>query len=384
MVKYESFNAIAQLVLCVVLMCAFWLIQFSFGDSKMLENRKLAELPQVINNYISTQKITTDMLYSFGSETDSFFDDRFPLRNKILDRFKYSQIAINQGMSPVDTVTMGKNGFYFHNAPHQIKYIENELYTEEELEQVVQVMLERQQFVNDHGKQFYMVIAGVKSDVYPENLPDNWPKFARESNPKTRGDQVVTALQKAGINVYYTLPYLQELKKEREVFYPLDTHWNPYGAYMSYEKMWSQFDPTVQIPQIEKDLTIVEDPDLKSDLQKMMGTTLIPEAGYKYQFADMKGTQTQPLHVIQAEPNSKSFYEHKAFYNPTKNRDVLVFHTSYHIQLEPLYQETFRDVQMYKLVLDFSPKLVQESKAEIVVQEISTHDFNYLPNDYID
>jgi hypothetical protein len=61
-----------------------------------------------------------------------------------------------------------------------------------------------------------------------------------------------------------------------------------------------------------------------------------------------------------------------------------VFHTSYHIQLEPLYQETFRDVQMYKMLGDFSPTLVRESKADIVVQEMFTPQFNEELVDFID
>ena len=77
-----------------------------------------------------------------------------------------------------------------------------------------------------------MVVAPNKDTIYPEHLPDAY----KQIGPVARMDQVMQYLgTKTDLNILDLRPALFEAKKQTQVFYSTDSHWNAYGAFPAYQ-----------------------------------------------------------------------------------------------------------------------------------------------------
>ena len=361
-----------QIILVVIVMLTLWFTQFKFGDAYLLENRRLYELPKLIKDFDSKLVSTTQDIFEFPAQTEFYFSDRFPHRNRLLSYFRYLQFRLNQGRPPVSNVARGGGGHYFYQSDFDFNHIGADLLSEEELQETVNEIINRRDFCATQNKQYYFLITAVKTDIYPEYLPENWSPFLSKNFPITPADQVYDALKSAGVDVYYNKSDLLALKQEQEVFSKFDTHWSSFAAYSTYKNMWSNFEPELQLQIPETDFTFELDKNQIADIERFSGTTLLSEGEYMPKFHNKKGTLNEAESVVKINPNKPFLYLYSSQRNLSKTKKLLVFDTSYHIKLEPFYSETFGEIKRYKTVREFHTSLVENSDADIVLQEMNS------------
>jgi SGNH hydrolase-like domain, acetyltransferase AlgX len=361
-----------QIVIIVLFFCVLWLSQFKLGDAYLLENRRLYELPKLIKDFDSKLVSNKQDILEFPAQTEFYFNDRFPHRNRLLSYFRYFQFRLNRGKPPVNNVARGGGGHYFYQSDFDLNHICADLLTDEELQETVDEIIKRRDFCAKQNKKYYFLITAVKTDIYPEYLPENWSPLKSKNFPITPADQVYEALKSAGVDVYYNKSDLLTLKQEQEVFSKFDTHWSSFAAYSTYNNMWSGFEPELKLQIPEKDFTFELDTKEIADIERFSGTTLLSEGEYMPRFNNKQGTLFEPPSTIKIHPDKPNVYIYSSHRNNSKSKKLLVFDTSYHIKLEPFYSETFGEIRRYKTGRDFHTSLVVKSDADIVLQEMNS------------
>jgi hypothetical protein len=105
-------------------------------------------------------------------------------------------------------------------------------FSESELDAWQNLYEKRNKFFTEHGIPFLLVIVPDKQSIYPEFLPDRLSRIG----PKTRLDQFIDRLRKTHSSVHLLdlRPVLLEARKQRQIYFRTDDHWNDYGAYAAY------------------------------------------------------------------------------------------------------------------------------------------------------
>lgn len=90
-----------------------------------------------------------------------------------------------------------------------------------------------QQWAEQNGKKFYIVIAPNKNTVYPDYMPDGY-----ELASYRRYDQFVELINDAGItavDLRSAMAQAVQAYPQRNLYYKYDTHWNNHAGYIAYQ-----------------------------------------------------------------------------------------------------------------------------------------------------
>ncbi len=100
-----------------------------------------------------------------------------------------------------------------------------------------------------NGIVYFVVIAPNKHSIYPEYLPED----LRPTNNPLRIDQLLAALKERNItNIIDSRSLLKSAKKEQQLYYKTDTHWNSVAGYLVPEFIASKlklYFPDIQLNQ---------------------------------------------------------------------------------------------------------------------------------------
>ena len=91
-----------------------------------------------------------------------------------------------------------------------------------------------QQWAQQHGMKFYIVIAPNKNTVYPDYMPDGYTMASYR-----RYDQFVKLINDAGITaVDLRAAMAQSVKAapQKNLYYKYDTHWNNHAGFIAYQE----------------------------------------------------------------------------------------------------------------------------------------------------
>ena len=165
----------------------------------------------------------------------------------------------------------------------------------------------------------YYQIAPAKCTIYPEYTGDKLAPIADYN----RYDQFIEYMTEQDIGVQFidVRSSLIATKQDRQIYYRTDSHWNDYGAYISYRNVIGTIFP--DLPEVE----YVQLTDLKSRPSSMptgsLATFLTVENNFQEEIVDFYF-------------NSDTMVEIKddayIFINPNAPNDMtmLVFHDSYY------------------------------------------------------
>jgi alginate O-acetyltransferase complex protein AlgJ len=104
-------------------------------------------------------------------------------------------------------------------------------FTPEELYQIQQRIDGATQYLKEKGITLLIVVPPAKSTIYPDRLPVEIQKIGKQS----RLEQVLEYQRLHGsVQLLDLRPALQNARKDHDVYYRTDSHWNPYGAYTAY------------------------------------------------------------------------------------------------------------------------------------------------------
>ncbi len=296
---------------------------------------------------------------TYFSEHFSLRDPYVALHNEILFRFLGGNIYHN--------VLIGKEGWLYLTDEDNLRYFQcDQPFTPGEVDTLVEHVREMHEFSKENGAEFVFLIAPDKESIYPEFLPEE----IGTSGKSCRMDQVLEALQKAGLETLDLRKTLVTKKSSGQLYYKTDTHWNDTGAFVAYFAILSELKKV--FPSLEAWRSSDFSPVNRSragDLSKLIPLfhPLSEEAVILEPIRDRKAVIEQGVDdkTILSETGVNSY------------PDVVVFRDSFFMGLLPFFAENFNH-SLYRWSFDFDNDLILSKKPDIVIYELAERYLNLL------
>lgn len=202
------------------------IISFPFINSRILlvkdavstENRQLSSKPDF--------DITS--LDAYPEKYEKYYNDNFSMRNILTKYYNFLCVEAFKKSPYPDKVVIGKEGWLFPSGNQIESYKGINRLTTKELEAFRLELEFRKKYLNQRGCKLYFVIAPDKTNIYSDKIPNTIFRYTKQS----WGEQLIEYLNNYSdfkpINIYETL---RANKKKELLYYKLDHHWNPIGAY---------------------------------------------------------------------------------------------------------------------------------------------------------
>jgi hypothetical protein len=237
--------------------------------------------------------------------------------------------------------------------------------TDGQLHQIQQRIDGTTQHLKEKGITFIVLVPPSKSTVYPDRVPDQVQVIGKQS----RLDQILEYQQLHGSAQILDLrPAMREARKDHELYYRTDTHWNPYGAHVAYLEV---------IQALQKNY-----PDLSphplSDFRYTPQKMAIGDLGYRWvqgapleQFFNLSPLFDRQIYKVDAY-NNRNLYSYQ--YNQNNNRlpRAVIFHDSFMDELSHFLMDNFSNA-IFSRSLDMDTgmdeKLIENEKPDIVIYE---------------
>ncbi|KHK01076.1 alginate O-acetyltransferase AlgX-related protein [Desulfovibrio sp. TomC] len=210
-----------------------------------------------------------------------FLEKTYGLRKQLVRWQNILDLFVLQSTSQYQSVIKGKDNWLFlaqENAELNVveDYRSTRLFSAQDLAWWVEVYRKRQADLSARGIHYLIVVAPNKHTVYSEFLPSQYNRVS----PISRTDQLVTALQAAGVNILDLRETMLKVKKGALAYYRTDTHWTTFGAFAGYieimkylTRWYPEFEPTIR-----GDYDIHVTPGLTGGLSSMLALNdLFPE-----------------------------------------------------------------------------------------------------------
>lgn len=181
---------------------------------------------------------TTPTTFAYPSRLTRYIQDQFGFRKELITLNSYWKFKLFRSSAIPQRLVVGKNSWLFSTDPDIVGDYQNlKTYTEADLEKIRYNLEELHRWYNSKGIKFYVFAAPSKQFIYPEMLPDR----IRIRVGRTKLDQVVAHMNThSTVKILTAHAELLESKKNAEVFYAHDTHWNFQGGYIGYQVLMAQ------------------------------------------------------------------------------------------------------------------------------------------------
>ncbi len=303
----------------------------------------------------------------------STFGDSFYMRGRLIAWTQNLRVLIGDRVFP--KVIVGNNGWLVYTAENDIEdYQKADPFTEQQMAHIQQSLDALSAKYSARGITLLVVVPPNKNSIYPEYVPSQVPIIGKIS----KLDQLIDYLHQHGQTQILDLrPALLAAKRERQIYYATDTHWNDYGAFIAYQQVMGVLQKTYPqlIARPQSDFKVIErEPDFL-DLSVNIGTTLFPES--KIQFVPLFDTHTTYKNVTVG--GRKIMFS----YNPdTSLPKAIVYHDSFFFRVIPLLGEHFSNAIYLQNYLGgglWSLSWVDEQKPDIVIIEFAERYLQDLP-----
>jgi alginate O-acetyltransferase complex protein AlgJ len=234
--RYEQWATVGIfLTVVAVFFAGTWLSQSR--ELQQMEQHGLRKMP------------TFDMKEGFATFTakfDSYFNDRSMLRKSLIAARNLVKVAAF-GVSGSPQVLLGSNRWLFFAGDNSIEsYLRTQPLTPQELAQWKAAVDARGRWLAERNIKFVMCVPPDKYTIYSEMLP----QFLKPVNDKSRLDQLVECLRDDPYVQFVDVrPALIARKKDCQLYYKNDTHWNDEGAFVAYGELMKP---------IQKDFPIIK------------------------------------------------------------------------------------------------------------------------------
>ncbi len=166
------------------------------------------------------------------SAYEAWFNDHFGFRNGLVRSSSWIRVHLFHTSPKKDAVLGEGDWLYLGGLP---QYVTRGLtpFSPEELERFRFGVQGWRDFCAHYGSQLILGLIPDKQEIYPEHLP------ARERliGKQTRTEQLVRALDGAGVELVDLRAPLLAGKVGGEVFLHTDSHWNSRGAWLGYRAL---------------------------------------------------------------------------------------------------------------------------------------------------
>lgn len=325
----------------VVLICAGILLYAFVGTFSTARAIKSGSVD--INNLFNL-KNAENVFEEFGQHGKTIY--------KLVDIY-YSRTV--SGEIPSNQVIFGKDNWLFYKGEESINdYEGTNSYSDGEMQQMLNSVLKVQNTLAEHGIQFALLVPPNKERVYYEYMPKNY-KHAEQS----RTDKLLKYLYENGVNVISSKSELIEAKKDYQVYYSYDTHWNQLGAYIGTRRVLSSWG--IDIPEL-KDRNIARQPLSECD-NKSAGDDLAGMIGMRKKYCDeIEYSIEGNAHVDFDNLNCTETQ------NAKRDEVLLLIGDSFRVAMAPTLAAEFKTVYIVH-INDYSPDMLETIQPDYVIAE---------------
>ncbi|MEF3698921.1 alginate O-acetyltransferase AlgX-related protein [Desulfolutivibrio sp.] len=330
-----------------------------------------------------------DWVRVFNALRGGYLEKHFGLRGRLITWYNYVNAFLLKSSQDNNPVVMGRDRWLFLSQDGPDRNILEDFRTtrplpEAKMRRVLEVLTARRDWCAARGIAYLVVVAPNKNTVYPEKLPEAFTRPVEDSHL----DQLLRYLaDHAALDVVDLRPALAAAKKEHQVFYAMDSHWNAHGAFAAYREIMRHVMPL--FPNIRPfgpgDYTPVEYAGLPGDLAFLLGLQdYLPEARVLY---------VNAAGGARARGTSYPASTHPGYFQPLVASEVtgpvgeglpraVFFHDSFFWELLPFLAEHFRfavyawmNPQTEMEPRYFDTELIERERANIVVEEFTERYF---------
>ena len=334
---------------------------FNWDHGTLEETRRLAKAPAA--------PIDIKSIRAFRHTCDQYFNDHFGFRKFFIRNFNalYYNFFDQSGTKKV---LKGKDGWIFTNRDNVSETYRNVVkLSDDDLFAWKKLVIEPGDFLKSKNIKFIVLVAPDKSTIYPEYMPA-WLK--RTNQPAILDQLLAYTRANSDITMLDLRPALFEAKKQEQIYYKADTHWNSKGAYIAYReiigelsktdsrlKLYSRDDFKIREAAGYQKLDLAKNIALPEYFNEPMNKTS-NKLGLKitktYSKASRYSNPTAPPYVMQQQNSDL----------PT----LLVFRDSFASHLIPFISTNFSKSYFY-WQKRFDASVVETTKPDVVIYEIT-------------
>ncbi|GGG07380.1 alginate O-acetyltransferase AlgX-related protein [Pontibacter amylolyticus] len=357
----QQFLPVAMSVSFILLLSAPYLKNVFWRGSvyQNHENRVLAPMPSIDGNNLT----------GYPQAFAAYFNDNFGFRHELIEMGRDIRLNLFKESFMPEKVAIGKDGWLFLSGEYDNiidDYARRNLYDSTKLRQVAMRTLEKKAFVEAKGGRFFKVFYPNSHSIYPELLP--YQIQIQKVDTLSRVEQVNQYLQKldGSIQVIDVRPDMLEAKKEAQLYLKYDTHWNNYGAFIGYRKLFTEMASEMPAlkPRSLNDYDIEWKLEGDGDLLHILGVRNFDSyQEHKPHFTLKKGGQLKPLAEVDG-PYDKSVIHVNP--NDTTGLVALVFHDSFTIAMRQFISGHFEKVIYYWG--NYNQQVIDQEKPDVVIE----------------
>ncbi|MCF0259582.1 MAG: hypothetical protein HUJ54_06960 [Erysipelotrichaceae bacterium] len=139
-------------------------------------------------------------------------------------------------------VLLGKDNWLFYKSPEDgdpmSDYIGEDRYTAEEMVQAAETLGAVEDYFAQRGVPFAALYIPNKSSVYPELMPDT---VIRTSDYSKSQELMDFLKNNTALNIINAYDSLMEVRKDRQIYYSTDTHFNSIGCFTACMDLLNAF-----------------------------------------------------------------------------------------------------------------------------------------------
>ena len=330
------------------------------------EKRKLAEKPE----------LKAESLDTYFWDYENYYNDHLPFRSIIRTSWtNFNFHLLNESIE--NKVLIGKHEgdksstwlFYQNEEDYNpVKETQGILTFSEDEKNIIahQMKVTTEEFKKRDIDTYFVVIPN-KENLYREMLPD----YIRIYEEETRAEKVLKYIKEDCNmnNVIYTKKALEDAKKENQVYYKQDTHWNNYGAFIGFKDIVENIEP--EYNNFEHKVSFSEEMLMEMDLTEMLGikdilkdkeatVEFMPDISYEQEVIET----TNKIITTTCE-------------NAPIDKTLLIVGDSYRVALIPYFSKIYKKVT-YTHRCDYGTYMLDLYEPDIVICQFLERYLNSL------
>lgn len=295
---------------------AFW------PSNETTENTELASWPEL--------KTEEGWNKEYLSQVGAYFEDHFAFRQYWVTANALLRSTLFH-ISATDQVVLGTEGWLYYSGTLD-DYQGKNLFSEREKFALLHNLKLIQDYVEEQGSQFILMIPPNKNSLYDEHMPSHYQK-ADTSNLR----ELMEEIQAEGIACVNLLEEFSQT--EETLYFQRDSHWNSKGALLAYcalmEQTGREFETYRNVPyDLQKEHS--------GDLDEMLFPKAVKlEEDYVYDYG------WNYSYINEVKDNMDSWIETA---NPKKDGSILMYRDSFGESLLPFVAEAYGQAYFSRLV----------------------------------
>jgi len=331
------------------------------------EKRKLADKPNF------------ELSKEFATKYEEYYNDHFGFRNTIIKWSSNVKTNLFKVSIKPKEVKFGNSQFLFYNKLSSgiyASYSNANLLTPDKLDEKIKILLERKNRLTKKGIKYVCAFWPNKHTIYSEYLP--FSMSIQKKGTVSFANQLIDYSNSNGFPIIDVSRDLLMSKKDKQLYYKFDTHWNSAGAFVAYQVFFNQSFSELKVkPYTIDSFNVSYEKVISGDLTQMLAIDSV--RGY----VDQK-----PIYSLKDKTRGYVNLDAKGFPIRTvitrnENCDnrikVLVFGDSY---MTFLYQ--FFSLHFYEIIYiwgKYDEKIVESVSPDIVVSSYVERNFIGMFND---